>query len=71
MEEKYVDVKGTRTRYLESGSGEPLLMVHGMDYYKTASSANHFSLNIDGLGKSFHVLAIDKIGAGFTDNPKR
>lgn len=69
MEEKYVDVKGTRTRYLEAGSGEPLLLVHGHDYGRF-TSANTFSLNIDALAKNFHVYAIDKIGAGFTDNPK-
>ena len=27
-------------------------------------------MNIDSLAKSFHVFAIDKIGGGFTDNPK-
>ena len=69
MEEKYVDVKGIRTRYLESGSGEPLLLVHGNDFGKFGS-ANNWSRNIDELGKNFHVFAIDKIGAGFTDNPK-
>lgn len=28
MKVKYVDVKGIRTRYLEAGTGEPLLLVH-------------------------------------------
>ena len=26
---KYIDVKGIRTRYLEAGFGEPLLLIHG------------------------------------------
>jgi 2-hydroxy-6-oxo-6-(2'-carboxyphenyl)-hexa-2,4-dienoate hydrolase len=28
-------------------------------------------LNFDGLAELFHVFAVDKIGQGFTDNPKR
>lgn len=69
MEAKYVDVKGIRTRYLEAGTGEPLLLVHG-GHFGTKSSANDWDLNIDGFAKYFHVLAIDKIGCGFTDNPE-
>ena len=26
---KFVDVKGVRTRYIEAGSGEPLILIHG------------------------------------------
>ncbi|MFB3883882.1 MAG: alpha/beta fold hydrolase [Thermodesulfobacteriota bacterium] len=68
MKEKFIDVKGIRTRYLEAGTGEPLLLVHGADFGKY-ESANTWELNIDGFAKNFHVFAIDKIGAGFTDNP--
>ena len=35
------------------------------------SSANDWDLVIDNFAKSFHVIAPDKIGCGFTDNPKR
>ena len=69
MEAKYVDVKGIRTRYLEAGRGEPLLLVHGGEF-GTSCSANDWDLNIDSLAESFHVFAIDKVGSGFTDNPK-
>ena len=68
MEAKYVDVKGIRTRYLEAGTGEPLLLVHGADF--GSGSADGWGVTIDSFAKSFHVFAIDKIGAGFTDNPK-
>ncbi len=70
MEARYVDVKGIRTRYLEAGKGEPLLLVHGGDFGRYPGSANDWDLNIDSLAESFHVLAIDKVGCGFTDNPK-
>ena len=26
---KYVDVNGINTRYFESGSGEPMVLIHG------------------------------------------
>ena len=69
MESKYVDVRGIRTRYLEAGRGEPLLLVHG-SHFGSHCSANDWDLNINSLAKFFHVFAIDKIGSGFTDNPK-
>jgi pimeloyl-ACP methyl ester carboxylesterase len=69
MNEKYVDIKGIRTRYLEAGKGEPLLLVHG-SHFGRYCSANDWILTIDSFAESFHVFAIDKIGGGFTDNPK-
>ncbi len=69
METKYVDVKGTRTRSLEAGSGEPMLLVHGGNFGRYCS-ANDWDRNIDSLAGSYHVFAIDKIACGFTDNPQ-
>ena len=70
MEAKYVDVQGIRTRYLEAGRGEPLLLIHG-GHPGFLASANDWDLNIDSFAESFHVFAIDKAGCGFTDIPKR
>ena len=71
MEEKYVDVRGIRTRYLEAGTGEPLMLVHG-GHFGDISGANTWEPVIDRFAaESFHVFAIDKIGQGYTDNPKR
>ena len=69
METRYVDVNGIRTRYLEAGSGEPMLLVHGGNFGRYCS-ANDWDRNIDSLAGSYHVFAIDKIACGFTDNPK-
>ena len=65
---KYVDVRGTNTRYFEAGSGEPLLLIHGgsFGYFENAED---WDRNFDVLAQQFHVLAIDKIGCGFSDNP--
>jgi 2-hydroxy-6-oxonona-2,4-dienedioate hydrolase len=62
LKSKFVDVKGVRTRYYEYGSGEPLVLLAGGD-------ANHWSKNIPGLAKQFHVFAVDRIRTGMTGNP--
>ncbi len=69
INEKYIDVRGIRTRYLEAGTGEPLLLLHG-GHYGENYSANDWIPVIYDFAKSFHVIAPDKIGCGFTGNPK-
>jgi 2-hydroxy-6-oxonona-2,4-dienedioate hydrolase len=66
---KFVDVNGITTRYFEVGSGEPLVLIPG-GQMASYSSAYHWSLNFDALGEYFHVYALDKLGQGYTDNPK-
>ncbi len=68
-EQKYVDVAGLRTRYLEAGQGEPMLLIHG-GHFGLVASADVWSPVIDRLQKYFHIFAIDRPGQGFTDNPK-
>lgn len=71
MRESYVMANGVKTRYLESGSssGKPLVLIHGGSF-GDSYSANDWDTNIDDLGKQFHVYAFDKIGSGFTGNPR-
>lgn len=68
-ETAYVDAGGIRTRYLTAGSGEPLVLLHG-GHFGGKSSADDWSLNIDGLARNFRVLALDKVGQGYSDNPR-
>jgi pimeloyl-ACP methyl ester carboxylesterase len=69
MEEKYVSVSGIRTRYLEAGSGDPIVLVHGGEFGRFAN-ANDWEPIIAPLAEEgFHVLALDKIGNGFSDHP--
>ena len=70
--EKFIDVDGIRTRYYEAGSGPALVLFHGGHFgsHDAADCADDWSLNFDELARRFHVFAIDKIGQGFTDNPK-
>ena len=66
---KLIDVNGIRTRYFDGGSGEPLVLVHGGQWPST-SSADTWAPIFDHLAAKFHVYAVDKLGMGFTDNPK-
>lgn len=70
--EKFVDVEGVRTRYFEKGAGETVVLVHGGAFGSTtgACCADDWDLNFDGLAERFRVFAIDKLGQGYTDNPK-
>ena len=66
---KFIDVNGTKTRYFEGGSGEPLVLLHG-GHFGSYYDACCWSLNFTDLCSRFHVYALDKLGQGYTDNPK-
>lgn len=68
-QEKFVDVGGIRTRYFDGGTGEPLVLVHG-GQWPSSASAGGWAPIFDHLAARFHVYALDKLGMGFTDNPK-
>jgi len=69
---KFIDVDGIRTRYFDSGSGEVLLLVHGgnMGTPDACESAIDWEFNFDVLAQRFRVIAMDKLGQGYTGNPK-
>ena len=67
---KFVDVEGIKTRYFEAGSGEALVLIHG-GHFGSYSSADYWKLNFTPLSRHFHVFALDKMGQGFSDNPKK
>lgn len=58
----FYDAKGMRTRCLEAGSGEPLIMMHG-----SGGHCEAYARNVVPLSEHFHVYAIDMAGHGFTD----
>ena len=69
-EEKFVTIDGIRTRYFAGGTGKPLVLVHGGQWPAT-SSADTWAPIFDLLAQRFRVYAFDKLGMGYTDNPKR
>ncbi|SAL68677.1 alpha/beta hydrolase [Caballeronia udeis] len=60
--QSYYDVKGIRTRVLEAGEGEPLILLHG-----TGGHADGYLRVIGKLAERFHVYALDMLGHGYTD----
>ena len=69
---KWIDVGGIRTRYFEAGRGEPILLLMGCHFGSAeyACVAQAWQHNFDELAKGHRVIALDKLGQGFTDNPK-
>lgn len=63
VREAFIDVGGTRTRYLEAGSGMPLVLLHAV-----GMCAETFYPNLAGLSDMFRVIAVDLPGHGFTDS---
>lgn len=53
-----------RTRVIEAGTGEPLIMVHGI-----GGHAEAYSRNVVRLGKSFRAMAIDLVWHGLSSKP--
>lgn len=59
FETERVQIGSARIYYRESGSGPPLVLVHGL-----AGSSRWWRHNIDVLAQHFHVYVIDLIGFG-------
>ncbi|MDP6436093.1 MAG: alpha/beta hydrolase [Gammaproteobacteria bacterium] len=68
-EARFVDVNGIRTRYFDKGTGPVLLLVHGGQPSAADFNAWEWQQNFDGLAKNFRVIALDRIGQGYTGNP--
>ena len=64
----WVDVDGIRTRYYEAGSGPTLVLLHGGEI-GSLYSLDGWSLNLPTLARDFRVIALDRLGQGWTANP--
>ncbi len=63
----FVKVGTIRTHYVEAGSGDPVVLVHGGG--PGASGLHGWTNIIPPLAEQFRVLAIDVLGFGDTDKP--
>lgn len=63
---RWTTAGGVRLRYFEAGKGPPMLLLHGF-----GGSATNWFCVMESLGRSFHVLAIDQVGFGASDKPRR
>ena len=58
-------VGNIRTCYVDAGSGDPVLLIHGL-----GGSIESWTNNIGELAKSLRVIAVDLPGFGLSDKPK-
>ncbi len=64
---RFLDVDGVRLHYVERGSGEPLVLLHG-----NGSMIEDFESSglIDLAAKNFRVIVFDRPGFGHSDRPR-
>ena len=67
IEERWASVDGLSIRYLEAGSGPPVIMLHGAQAYLSADVFTGVMGPIADGG--FRVIAYDQPGYGLSDNP--
>jgi pimeloyl-ACP methyl ester carboxylesterase len=60
----FVEVDGVRIHYVEAGRGEPVLLIHGLN-----ASTFSFRYTISELARHYRVVAVDRMGCGFSDRP--
>jgi 2-hydroxy-6-oxo-6-(2'-aminophenyl)hexa-2,4-dienoate hydrolase len=67
FQSKYITANGTKTHYIEAGTGDPVLLLHGGG--AGADSYSNWFKTIPQFAERFHVFAIDLLGFGHTDRP--
>jgi pimeloyl-ACP methyl ester carboxylesterase len=61
------DANGIKTNYLEAGSGDPVVLIHGSG--PGVTSYANWRLVLPALAEEFRAIAPDMVGFGFTDRP--
>ena len=63
-EDKYIEVDGVKTHYIEAGQGETIVLFHGALLW--ACGEMNYGPIMKPLGKHFRVIAPDLVGFGLT-----
>jgi len=63
VNERWTEVRGQRMRFLETGTGSPLLLIHGL-----LGGSFCWRFTIPALARKFRVHAVDLPGAGLSDD---
>ena len=61
------DANGIKTNYLEAGTGDPVILIHGSG--PGVTSYANWRLVLPALAENFRVLAPDMVGFGFSERP--
>src|SRR5437763_7051711 len=64
-EERWATISGCRMRYLQCGSGPPLLLIHGLLGYSFS-----WRENFAAMAERSTVYAPDLLGCGYSDRPE-
>jgi 2-hydroxy-6-oxo-6-(2'-aminophenyl)hexa-2,4-dienoate hydrolase len=64
---KFVDASGIRTHYIEAGSAEPIMLIHGGG--PGADGYGNWHSCIPRYARHFRVIAVDMLGFGKTQKP--
>ena len=64
---RFLDVDGVRLHYIERGTGEPLVLIHG-----NGTLIQDFTVNglVDRLSERYRVIVIERPGYGYSDRPR-
>jgi pimeloyl-ACP methyl ester carboxylesterase len=64
---RFLEVDGVRLHYVEQGTGEPLVLIHG-----NGTLIQDFTVNglVDRLSKHYRVIVFDRPGYGYSDRPR-
>jgi len=67
FEDKYLDANGVKIRYIDTGRGNAIVLLHG-----GASNLESWTSEgvVDNLAKDFRVIAFDARGHGKSDSPR-
>jgi pimeloyl-ACP methyl ester carboxylesterase len=67
FDDKYLDANGVKIRYIDTGKGKAIVLLHG-----GASSLESWTSEgvVDNLAKDFRVIAFDARGHGKSDSPR-
>src|SRR3954469_2724975 len=65
---RFLDVDGVRLHYIERGSGEALVLIHG-----NGTLIQDFTINglVDRLSERYRVIVIERPGYGYSARPRR
>src|SRR3954447_25289295 len=64
---RFLDVDGVRLHYIERGTGEPLVLIHG-----NGTLLQDFTVNglVDRLSERYRVIVIERPGYGYSERPR-
>jgi pimeloyl-ACP methyl ester carboxylesterase len=65
VQEKFLEIGGARMRYLQAGSGPPLVLIHGLLGYSFS-----WRFTLPAVSAHATAYAVDMLGAGFSDRPR-